>query len=328
MTLQLKKDRGSLSKTFGTTGRVDPPIATFISIGDVHSTCYRPENRCDDYWETLKHKFSFIMDEVRNCDFGIQVGDLFNSYKAPRLVTSFLAYKLLNSKMFGIYGQHDMKYHSPDVSDTSLNILSNSGVLTILKGEVPYALNKDFIHIYGASWGEEIPEVVYPQRFNILVTHRMVIQSKLWAAQTGATYADELNNSKFDLILSGDNHQKFVQGKVINAGSVMRSTTTQLEHHPAIFKIRVWADKQFDIQEIPIPIEPVETVFNMNKVRREKEKSNEMKEFMSGLEISGVDFSEFGFWDEVAKLEQENLVDSETKMILNEVRRESETAEA
>jgi len=327
MPLILKKNRDSLSKVFETTGRLDSPIATFIVIGDVHATRYRPENRCDDYWETFKRKFSFIMNEVKSCDFGIQVGDLFNSYKAPRLVTSFLAEKLKFKPLMGVYGQHDMKYHSDDFSDTSMNILVKSGFIEILNDSPVLNYNK-FIHIYGASWREEIPEIIDKNYFNILVAHRMVINTKLWAGQKDATWADELNNSGFDLILSGDNHQKFVRGKVINAGSIMRSTTAQLEHQPAIFKIRVWGDKQFDIQEIPIPIEPVEKVFNMIKVRREKEKSNEMNEFISGLDISGSDFSEFGFWDEVAKLEQENTVDEETKIILNEVRSESETSEA
>lgn len=302
-------------------------LASLIDMGDFHATYINPQNRIDDYRQTLLTKFEWILNEGLHTSLGIiQVGDFFNSFKTPIWFIAQIAYMLRISKCncFSIYGQHDMKYHSPDISGVPLNLLNKAGLVDILNDEplsVPKHSNilNDFIHIYGSSWGEPIPEIIDPSKFNILVTHRMVVKNKLWSAQTDFVYATELEKTGFDLILSGDNHQKFQIGKVINAGSVMRSTSAQIDHIPAIFKIWIWPDKYYEVEEIPIPIEPAEKVFNLEKVEREKKETKEMEQFANGLD-SDFDISDMKFWDIVQEIIKENPIDESTNEILEEIK--------
>jgi hypothetical protein len=292
-----------------------------IVVGDLHATYVRPKNRIDDYWETFKDKFEFIMKEGYKTSLGIiQVGDFFNSFNTPKWAIAELEELILekNSHIYTIYGQHDMKYHSTDISDTSLNVISQAGLVNIL-GAMPVAFTSRGIHIYGASWGEPIPFFLEPTMFNILVIHKMVVEKKLWTDQKDFTYATELEKLGFSLILSGDNHQKFVQGRVINAGSVTRITSAQTGHIPAIFKVRIWPDKYYEVEEIPIPIKPASEVFDLEKIDKEKVKSVEMEQFASGLDTE-FDFSDNGFWDTVEQISNENPLDKDTKGILEEVK--------
>lgn len=268
-------------------------LCTLCFIGDVHTTNISPKNRIDDYWETFKRKFEFIMS--LDCDIFIQAGDLFNSFKCPKSVIAYMA-ETIKKDFCCVYGQHDMKYHSPNVEDTPLNILNKAGIVHVLN-DVPWNLSNG-IRLYGASFNEEIPEIKDENYFNILVTHRMVIKEKLWEGQKDFTHASELEKTDFDLILSGDNHQKFVQGKVVNPGSVMRSNVLQINHEPSIFIVKIFKNKKYLVKEVKISIEPWQKVFNEKNITKEVNKTKELTEFINKLDLNINDygFSEESFW--------------------------------
>jgi hypothetical protein len=59
----------------------------------------------------------------------------------------------------------------------------------------------------------------------------------------------------YDLIVSGDNHQQFVKGNIVNPGSLMRMSSDQADFEPAVFGFRRSDSAYPDVTRIPLPIE-------------------------------------------------------------------------
>jgi len=120
---------------------------------------------------------------------------------------------------------------------------------------------------YGSSFGEDIPEIIDKDSFNILVTHRMVIKGDtLWPGQTNFSQARSLlRKTKFDLIISGDNHQFFIErvkdSYLINCGSMMRQRVDQVDHVPAVV---LFDTEKRDFEILDIPITPAKDVIDLN----------------------------------------------------------------
>ena len=148
----------------------------------------------------------------------------------------------------------------------------------------------------------------------------MIIKSKLWGKQEHYDMAGTfLRKNKFDLIVSGDNHQSFTHKEgnrlLINCGSLMRNKIDQVNHKPCIwiFDTLTRAAKQ-----IFIPVVPFSEVFNIEKAEKIKSKNEKLEElkkaFKNKKRITGLDY----------KNRVSNRVDSSdlkplTETIINEV---------
>jgi hypothetical protein len=155
------------------------------------------------------------------------------------------------------------------------------------------------VHWYGASWGQEIPVPRNNLMYNILVMHRMVIgDKKLWEGQTDYSQADKLlkDHPEYDLIITGDNHQRVIardqRGRaVINMGSMMRSTIAQTAHEPGI---AIFDTETRELTIVPIPTQPAEKVFAVEKVAVEKERNEKLDLFVNSLQQGeGVEKMDF-----------------------------------
>ncbi len=258
-------------------------MTRLICCGDWHIRSTRPKNRIDDYQRTQMDKISFILK--RSGDFILQPGDYFDSPNISyKLLSEYINLFLRRSKFqFAVLGQHDLRYHT--LKDNSpLSVLDAAKIVTIV-GNKKQRL-ADNVHIYGASWGEEIPTIT-TTGFNILLLHKMVYEEKTKEIEfiSDATQARTLiRNTKYDLIVSGDNHKFFIESigsrYLINCGSLMRSNIDQKDHQPAV----VLFDIDMTIPEvIEIPIRPFEEVMNLEMVEQEKERNKELEAFVEGL---------------------------------------------
>jgi DNA repair exonuclease SbcCD nuclease subunit len=276
----------------------------FLITGDWHIDHNRPERRVDDYWETVKRKVQWIIElkQKEGCISILQPGDFFNSHKAndflKRWVIACLKYTgvSINEVMMNtVFGQHDLRYHSSDIKNTPLSVLDVSGVIAIAG---PDPINLGPVHIYGASWYEDIPEPLATNVINILITHRMIVKNKkVWEGQEDVTFGNILlKTSGFDLTVSGDNHQHFTisskSGKhLVNCGSLLRTNIDQVDHTPIVY---VYDTAQRTITPHEIPCEPFDKVFNMAVYEDEKEKDEKMEAFVERLtgdvELEGLDF--------------------------------------
>jgi hypothetical protein len=175
--------------------------------------------------------------------------------------------------------------------------MERAGAIRILSPFSPIDL-KGILDVYGASWNEEIPAIFPEDTPSILVTHRMIIKdTKLWEGQENYEIANNLlKNNRFELIVTGDNHQHFVEeydGRfLVNCGSLMRSTSAQVDHIPVIY---IWDSETKELIYDEIPIEPIENVMNLKKLGEDKENDEKLEAFVKGLQdqqMEGFDFKE------------------------------------
>lgn len=217
-----------------------------LLTGDWQLRFRKPEMRLDEnYFETQAGKVRQILEiaEKNDCGAILQPGDFFDGVETPWFVVQHYM-KMLIDILFdkGIDlicspGQHDLRYHTREIENTPLGVLKAAQILS-LEEIISYG---DGIQICSVWWGNnEIPRTVKSKN-NILLMHRMVLQKKLWLGQTDFVYARDLlkNYPEFDLFVTGDNHQGFVEednGRyVVNCGSLMRANIDQVDHKPRVY---------------------------------------------------------------------------------------------
>ena len=293
-----------------------------LITGDWHLTDKKPKNRKDDYFQTLVGKLDWICNlyHKEDCKLLLQPGDFFDSYKANDFLKQFFIdfFWQRSIDIYGVYGQHDLRFHSSDKSNTPLKVLESAGTVSVLKQE---STLYDGVYFYGASWGEEIPEIKKPG-ITILVTHRMVIgKDKVWEGQEEYERASHiLREHKFDLIVTGDNHQSFTQehtGRyLINAGSLMRSTVDQLDHKPTVF---IYNAENKRISERLIPVQPIEMVFDLERVEYEKERNEELDLFINNLNENFLGMENMDFKKNLFQYLEENQIEEGINQFIREV---------
>ncbi|MHA1408692.1 MAG: metallophosphoesterase [Candidatus Heimdallarchaeaceae archaeon] len=288
-------------------------------LGDLHITTNQPKKRIDNYFKAIKKKLFYILilAEQEGCSLILQPGDFFDSHKANDFLKREMIKILLEDKvnLKTVFGQHDLRYHSSDTNNTPLRVLEAAGALNILGYEQIMTT-----HLYGASWFEDIPEVT-TKGINILVIHKMIIKDKLlWEGQEDATKGNILlRTHNFDLIVAGDNHASFVCSSkskhLVNCGSLMRMTTAQLDHKPVVY---IYDTKDKSIEEHFIPIEPVEKVFDLSTIEKEKKENKELEAFISHLKsdtkIEGLNYAK-----NLKGYLKENVIEQGTLDIIKEV---------
>ncbi|MHA2065066.1 MAG: metallophosphoesterase family protein [Candidatus Thorarchaeota archaeon] len=299
----------------------------FLLTGDWHIRQTAPERRIDEYWITVYKKINFIIDLAvqEGCEAILQPGDFFDSHKAndllKRYAITWLRNKIDKVKVFTVFGQHDLRYHSSDLRNTPLAVLYAARIIRVLHNHEPLKLGK--VHIYGASWFEDIPEVIEPDKLNILVMHKMVIANeKVWDGQEDYKLGNILLRTlPFDLIVCGDNHQHFVviagNKKLVNCGSLLRTRIDQVHHAPVVY---IYDINYKTLEQHEIPIKPFDQVFDMTKVEEEKKRNKEMEAFVERLtgevELEGLDFvKNINTFVETYKEE----IDQDTQDIIGEV---------
>lgn len=287
-----------------------------ILSGDNHLTDKTPENRIDDYEETALRKFQFTLDTARNkgVELVIQPGDFFDG-SAPSYSLFTKVVKMINdSGLFiaTIYGQHDLRYRNK--GNTALRALKEACPKLLLELNDTF---QDLVYIQSASFEEPVPK---PKagKFNVLIIHKMIVDTKLWEDQEDFVYGNEfLKSNKFDLIVSGDNHKSFYANFghrwLFNCGSLLRSTIAQTEHEPRL----IFFDTiHCNWSEILIPIKPANEVFKMEQVIKAKERDEKLESFVEGLS----QHKEMGlsFEDNLNAYMKENEVDPSVQTIIKE----------
>lgn len=260
-----------------------------LFCGDQHITNKKPKNRTDDYFSAVMGKFrqELQIAEDEKCSVVILPGDVFDTYKESHMVAQEVIKVILeyNLTVLCVAGQHDQQFHNPDLSGTTLGTLIAAEVVTLL-GANPITI--EGVDFYGASWKEDVPEIKDPNKVNILATHRMIIEEKLWAQQEGHEWAQHiLTKHKFNAICSGDNHLQFMVTKknkvLVNMGSMMRSNISQAEHKPAVCAYDVDSGNTYWVD---LDVKSFNTIMQFDKAKKEKEKKQQMEEFIASIKSS------------------------------------------
>lgn len=248
-----------------------------VIVGDFHIRSSNPENRVDEYKETMRGKIQSILSFAKAAPI-LQPGDFFDSPIQSNAMLSDCFEIFRDSNIHTVFGQHDLRFRTK--GNTALDVLIAGG---IVKNEALTALQPS-VFLYYCSYNEDIPEVE-TKGFNILLIHKMIVEEKLWEGQVDHEWANSiLRRTRFDLVVSGDNHKSFfVEQKgrhLINCGSLMRSSRDQIDHKPCI--VIYDTDKRKYMVHF-IPIKPSALVFDMNKIIAEEKRDEKLSAFIESL---------------------------------------------
>lgn len=233
----------------------------YIVSADWHVRGTPPDNRIDDYAESILNKVGWIvrLSNKRGAPIIIS-GDIFHSIKVgTRIVNRLIRIlKKCKNKIYSIPGQHDEEYHSTD--------LTASPYLTLMEAGVIINLGKEPIdNIYGIGWGEDTIEKVPTNSKSILSIHHLVTKGDpaFFLEDDGVSTEDMMNAfPEFKFIVTGDYHTPHVtikNGRVlINPGCIGRSNKDQKDFEPRVYILNT--DK-VSVKAIKIPVRPAVEVF-------------------------------------------------------------------
>lgn len=272
-----------------------------LCCGDWHLTIRKPRNRLDNYPKTIENKINQIGEicEKHEIDLILEPGDLTDHWEFPdKFKTRWIGILKRLPHIVAVAGQHDMRYHTSDINNTPLGVLRKAVDFSLIgKGSfstIPLII--DSICLYGAGWQEDIPKIHSPDKFNILITHRMITMDKLWAQQEDYEVPGTfLRKHKFDLIVSGDNHNSFHYYDnnrwLINCGSLMRNKIDQEHHKPCVW---VFDTETRLAEEILLQINPFGDVFNLLQAGLQKTKNLRLADLAESLKkksrIKGLNY--------------------------------------
>lgn len=236
-----------------------------ILCADIHLREDRPVCRTDDFVNVTQwRKLDFISDLQKKYDcLVLHSGDLFHHWKpSPWLLSKTM--KHLPERFATVYGNHDLPQHNLELSNKcGIYTLGSAGALEILEG---------------THWGQD------PIGFNkILVWHKFTYQGKEpWPGCTDPTASKLLKQyPQYDLILTGDNHQPFVQeyeGRIlVNPGSLSRQRASET-HLPRVY---LYNAESNTVEPVFIPIE--EGVITREHLEKEEMRNERIDSFVSQL---------------------------------------------
>lgn len=269
------------------------PEVRLLAVGDLHLRKTVPALRTDDFLAEQKRKLDFIFQTAIGNDCGLIVfpGDVFDRPDAPHgLVEAAIREFRGSFDYLFVFGQHDLRYHTSDKQNTPLGVLVSALFprAHILTPETAFEAAERPLRVrfYGCSWGEPLPEKLEKGVCNVVVMHRPISNVPLpWDHEDFLLASDLVKKCKADLFITGDNHSQFIETydgvPVVNMGSVMRMTTKQVEHKPALALIAIQPDKPIRVKRIEIPVRP--DVFDMDQVEEKQAKDERIAAFVTGL---------------------------------------------
>lgn len=292
---------------------------SLLLTSDWHIRSDVPENRIDDFLKEQERKIDFILDISNNyCCPIVIAGDIgdksrWENWLLEKYIKKFNAHR---QKIYVLPGQHDLPNHRLDkLSESGLGVLIASKAVLELRKSWSRKLEKN-IYIHPFPFGFHINKVSSSNMDERIISliHQLVSQTKLWEGQESFVSAKSLLKKfpEYDLIVSGDNHQSFVErykGRLlVNPGAIMRSTISQFNHKP---KVYLWRAKDNEIEAIETPIQPPEKVFDLSAMNKQDKRDERMLAFVESLK-SDCEFK-MSFKENLEKFLKKNKVKQQVK---------------
>lgn len=256
-----------------------------LCMGDLHYRASQPRGRKDDYVTALLGKVRQVVRiaDEHDCQYIIQPGDMFDRPEVPMWLLREAIRIHGRGRVLCVLGQHDQRYHHHAVANTPVGVMEAARAVRVL-GPRPY--RQPGVEFYGASWSDDIPPPGPSKACKVLVAHRMVVKAgPLWPGQTDYTRAGRmLRKHKYDLIVTGDNHQFFVEQDtsarpryLVNCGSLMRTNTDQADHRPSVV---VYDTERRSIQVVELDVAPASEVLDTEHADEGRARSEELEAFI------------------------------------------------
>jgi hypothetical protein len=294
----------------------------------LHLSLDQPQGRLDDIAETMSRKFRFVLQWAKDNDCIIlQAGDFFNKPRSwfllPWVISILKEYEV---PIYCVYGQHDVYFYNENTKDnTSLGVLAKAGLVTILN-DMPECFDNG-LRLYGASYGQDIPQVQRNDEFNILVAHIPICNEQVPGTEIDAK--EFLNfNKYYNLILCGDIHRSFEEvdreRMIINTGPMLRreSTLYNMEHKPGFYcyVFNAIMEGIDGLKWVEIPHEPAEKVLTRDHLIQEENRNELLAPFIEEIKKHGVtEKNTVSFQEILQGLIREGTVNKRVQAIISEV---------
>ena len=267
-----------------------------LLTSDWHLRVTSPENRVDDFFATQVSKIQqiFTIFQERNCQYILQAGDLFDTPRPSfdlleTYISLFNKYNINDKNFLAVAGQHDLRFRTEE--RTAFKLMRFLGFIQKVDTEI--TLSED-IHLYGASWGDEIPTIEDEDKFNILLIHKTIVDKPLWFGHEGFLQSDKLfKNNPYDVILAGDNHTpvfyKHKNQTILGCGTISRKTIAEADLKPHIYILDINNDLEYSLEKIELEYKPANEVFKPEALERMDKKENQkLQEFISSIKNNEI----------------------------------------
>lgn len=285
----------------------------FIYFSDWHGRVTPPENRLDDYKETMRKKLSEVLDigEKYNVDGYLEGGDFLDAPNTPLDYVSSII-KLWKSKtnkpLIGIVGNHEEYANNiKSIPKTVAGFIGDiTDFITFVSKDNPYIFtdkeNNYTVAISGVDYHldmdtpEHISDYIIDKKqgdVQIHLTHGM-LNDKSLGSLIKHTTIDQIKDTKADVTLSGHDHIGFpmmqIDGKFFcNPGGLARISNNlkEIKRKPKILLISVDENKKVSIK--PIYLKTAlkgEEVLDRTVIESKKAKDEKIAEFKSAVMIA------------------------------------------
>ena len=264
---------------------------------DWHLRTTNPENRIDtSFFETQLNKIEqiFTIFKGRNCQYILQAGDLFDTPRPSfdlleTHISLFNKYDINSKNFLAVAGQHDLRFRTEERTAFKLMRFLNF----IQKVEAKITLAED-IYLYGASWGDPIPEIKDKDCFNILLIHKTIVDKPLWFGHEDFLQSDKLfKNNPYDVILAGDNHTpvfyKHKNQTIVGCGCIVRKTIAEADLKPHVYLLDINNDLEYSLEKVYLQFKPADEVFKQEALERVDKKENQkLQEFINSIKNNEI----------------------------------------
>lgn len=285
-----------------------------IITSDWHLREDTPVCRTDNFWEAQWRKVDFVKELQERYDCAIVLaGDLFHHWKA----SPYLLSKAIKNVpyLYACCGQHDLPQHNFLLWEKSGIYTLHSAQSIIVSKYTHFPKAK--IEFHFCHWGETPDDMRKLEGVNrrILVWHKMTYTDEEPFPNCPDPPARKLLKKypDYDLIVTGDNHQTFVEeynGRIlVNAGSLTRQTAAQMDHRPCVY---LWYAETNTVEPVYLPID--EGVISREHIERKEERDGRLEAFISRLNTEYK--TEISFEDNLRAFEQANTVNTKIMSII------------
>ena len=292
-----------MERTRSVTRNVDAILCSDMHLREDTPTCWTGDFQMEQWTavQCLKN-----LQAKYKCPV-LHAGDLFHHWKPSPWLLS-MAMRHLPADFYSIYGQHDLPQHNLDLSPKcGMNTLEMSGHVKIVSachyGQTPEQLMIPYTH-----HGKCIISVPF------LMWHHLTYQKKPFPGAANGMAGGILRKyPKYDLILTGDNHQAFVEeldGRIlVNPGSLTRQNADQIDFQPRVY---LYYANTNTVEPVYMPL--MENVITREHIEVKTQRNERIDSFISQLDgdwTIGLSFEE-----NLETFKSKNNVDKEVMQLI------------
>lgn len=301
------------------------------SLPDMHLMERSPKKRKDKMKATSLSKFDWCLSafEMEGIEFVGAPGDLFDTATASYDFTGEVIQVIRNYqvRILAVAGQHDLRYHTRGIKNTPIGLLLASGLIEIPTIDNPITI--DGRRVFGAGWGDEqnLRDLISSGEDvseDILLIHRTIVKDKeMFKGQANFSASKSfMKNYPFKIILSGDNHERFIQTfsdrVLVNGGSIIRLEKGQIDYEPHIHFIDT---DTMQVTFAEVPIEP--DIFDEKQLEEDDAKARRKEKLEKLINIIKADTRKVSFPEILHSVTEQSKPSKRQRDLLDDIMEEA-----